>query len=215
MDLSALAPFGTTLLGLFLLGFFALLLCGGLVVVGGLGVIGYRLFRDRTRAATETTAGAHEPSGLLSTQSGCLASVLLGALLAFLGLLGLVGLGVIALLSTVTGAAGVARALREEPPATLVLEAPERPREPVRVVAEVRGPLDPELVQRLSDLATRRRALDLRVKSRAGASGDGDPTWLYEFTLPPIDPDPATLVEEMRVELEARGLAPVSLTTPR
>lgn len=187
-----------TLIGLGLLAFFAFLLVGGLVLVGALGVLAYRSFRVK------------QPE---NEQAGCLAAVLLGGLLAFLGVLGLLSLGVFAFLSTVTGAAGVAKTLREEPRVEVHLPAPApepAPRARPRVVAEVRGALDPELVQRLSDIATRRRELDLRVRSRQLDDGE---TWIYEFVLPPIELDPEGLQREMLRELEGRGLVPVALTS--
>ncbi len=191
-----------TLISLGLLGFFALLLVGGLVLVGALGVVSYRSFREK-----QPEEG--------SERQGCLAAALLAALLAFLGILGLFAMGVFLLLSTLTGAAGVASNLRDETPEVRVLVPTPAPSAPVaakrpRVVAEVKGALDADLVQRLSDIATRRRELDLRVRSRQLDSGE---VWVYEFVLPPIELDPETLQRQMLEELQGHGLVPVALTT--
>ena len=194
---------GTTLIGLGLLAFFALLLIGGLVLVGALGVMAYRSFRQKQGEGTDRTG--------LDERQGCIAAVLLGALLAFLGGLGLTALLAFMLLTTVTGAAGVVQTLSDEEPAPVhVFVAPDEGPSRTRLLAEVRGSLDPELVQRLSDIATRRRELDLRVRSRQGKDGE---TWIYEFVLPPADLDPDALQREMRRELEGTGLVPVGLTT--
>lgn len=193
---------GTTFIGLALIAFFALLLIGGLVLVGALGVYAYRSFQAQS---------ANDESG---AQRPWLAPVLLGALLAFLGALGLAGLVTFVLFSTLTGAAGFIEAPKEEPiePAapTIVIREPKPTR--TKLVAELRGSLNPELVQKLSDITTRRRELDLRVRSRQTASGE---TWIYEFELPPLEFDPQALQMEMREELEASGLVPVSLTSEK
>jgi hypothetical protein len=76
----------------------------------------------------------------------------------------------------------------------------------------VRGTLDPALVQKLSDIATRRRELDLRIRSGQGDKGE---TSVYEFVLPPVELDPEVLQREMRRELEKSGLVPVSLTSEK
>ena len=194
---------GTTLIGLALLAFFALLLIGGLVLVGALGVYAYKNF-----SAKEADA---EPS----PQQRWVAPILLGALLAFLGALGLAGLLTFVLFSTLTGAAGLME-VPEQPVVdssapTYLIREPEEPRR-TKLVAEVGGSLNPELVQKLSDIATRRRELDLRVRSRQTANGA---TWIYEFELPPLELDPSALQMEMREELEGAGLVPVSLTTEK
>jgi hypothetical protein len=193
---------GTTLVGLALLAFFALLLIGGLVLVGALGVYAYKTFRQ----------GDQEPG---TAKQGWLAAVLLGALLSFLGALGMAALLTFALLSTITGAAGVMRTIEEEPePPAPTVVVREREPEPARtrLVAEVKGSLDPALVQKLSDIATRRRELDLRVRTRQSDKGE---TSVYEFVLPPVELDPADLQREMRRELEKSGLVPVSLTSEK
>ena len=196
-------PSGTTLVGLALLAFFALLLIGGLVLVGALGVYAYKNF------------SAKEADSEPSPQQRWVAPILLGALLAFLGALGLAGLLTFVLFSTLTGAAGLIEGPEKpvlDPSApTYLIREPEPPSR-TKLVAEVRGSLDPELVQKLSDIATRRRELDLRVRSRQTASGE---TWIYEFELPPLELDPSALQMEMRKELEGSGLVPVSLTSEK
>ncbi|MFT5287638.1 MAG: hypothetical protein ACI8TQ_003826 [Planctomycetota bacterium] len=193
-----------TIIGLVLLAFFALLLVGGLILVGVLGVHAYKNYQKQT---------ANDGP---DARPRWVAPVLFGALLAFLGALGLTGLATFFLFSTITGAAGIMGSKEPEPVATTaaapiyVIREPEEKR--TKLVAEVRGSLDPALVQKLSDIATRRRELDLRVRSRQSAKGE---TWIYEFELPPTDLDPDALQLEMRRELEESGLVPVSLSSEK
>ena len=193
-----------TIIGLVLLAVFGLLLIGGLLLVGALGIAAYKNYQKQSPAESS------------DARPRWIAPVLLGGLMTFLGALGLTGLATFFLLSTITGAAGFMGAPQPEPEPTAasapiyVIREPQEKR--TKLIAEVRGSLDPALVQKLSDIATRRRELDLRVRSRQSPKGT---TWIYEFELPPTDLDPGTLQSEMQRELEASGLVPVSLTAEK